>query len=461
VHKAEFTDPVFFVGVAGMGMSSLAEISHHLGYTVQGSDSSSSPVIDNLRAKGLRIFDSHEGKNVDHSRTVVYSSAIPQSNPELIRARNLGLKVIHRSEFLSMLARGRTSITITGTHGKTTTSALISHILTECGVDPTCLVGGIVNSWGSTARCGASNYLVFEADESDGSFLRYSPFVSVVTNIDLDHLDHYGSLEKMHGSFQQYLTQTSSEGCNIVCWDDPVLQNLSSGEIHRLAFGFKLGSDVRCLDYQSSAGETIFRAVVERRLITARTPLIGKHNVLNCLAALSVAQALELDLDQAAAALATFNGVKRRFERYLTTENLVIVDDYAHNPGKIEAFLLAIRQAWPKHRLIVVFQPHRFSRLRTTFSETINALSSSDLLVLLPVYSAGEPLDQDFSLHRIQQSFDDRLDCEVVAASTLDEAVDACASSIKESTMTVVATVGAGDVWKVSHSLKESFSSSN
>ncbi len=440
-------------------MSSLAELALRHGFDVRGSDPAVSPTTNYLKRLGINVFESHDSANVEGCRTVVYSSAIGDQHPEIIQARKLGLRVVHRSEFLQSMAANFQSIAITGTHGKTTTSALISHMLIQCGLDPTCLVGGIVRDWGSTFRYGTSKILVFEADESDGSFLNYRPQISVVTNVDIDHLDHYGNLDGLVSAFQKYLAQTDPDGCNVLCWDDQILRSLNPGETDRVAYGIRLGSDVRAIEVKSQNGRQQFKAVIGKKITSCDLPMIGRHNILNSLAALSVASCLEIDLDLAAQALHSFSGVGRRFERIASFENCELIDDYAHNPGKIEAVLTAIRSEWPNHRIICVFQPHRFSRIRTSFSETCKSLEVADQVVLLPVYSAGESADPEFDFEVMVSKFASTSKTQIVGSKTHDSAVELCASILKSNRMSVIVTVGAGDVWKIAHSLKVNFSS--
>ncbi len=439
-------------------MSSLAELAMRHNFDVRGSDPADSPTLKYLRSLGIKLFENHAPSNVEGCGAVIYSSAISGHHPEILRARELGLKVVHRSEFLQSIAENFQSIAITGTHGKTTTSALISHMLIKCGLDPTCLVGGIVRDWGSTFRFGSSKLLVFEADESDGSFLNYRPHISVVTNIDVDHLDHYGNLDGLVSAVQKYIGQTDSEGCNVICWDDQVLKSLNPGEIERIAYGIKLGSDVRAIEIHSQNGRQKFKALIGKKLVSCDLPMIGRHNILNSLAALSVASSLEIDLEKAAEALQSFAGVGRRFERVASFENGELIDDYAHNPGKIEAVLTAIRAEWPNHKIVCVFQPHRFSRIRTSFAETCKSLEVADQVLLLPVYSAGEPVDQEFEFDVMVAKFESATRTEIIGSKTHQSAVEKCASFLKSNRMVVIVTVGAGDVWKVAQSLKVNLS---
>jgi len=448
--KIKLPEPMHFIGIGGVGMSAIAQSLHANGLKVTGSDSSDSAIISKMAEMGINIQLSHRTANVESAAAVVHSSAISEDNPELIRAKELGLAIFHRSDVLAKILDCYESVGICGTHGKTTTSALISHILQKLNCKPTCFVGGAMNSWESTYAHGAGEWAVAEVDESDGSFLKSSHFVTVITNIDIDHMEYFGTREKQLEAFQKFASNTHSEGCCVVNWDDLPLRQVSNMAPRRLAFGFKLGSDVRAIDYKCREGISSFTAIVERDRFDVTLPQFGRHNVLNALAALATVRALELDVGSAVKALQDFAGVARRQQRYLQSEKLVVLDDYAHNPGKIAAYLESVKENWPSHELIVVFQPHRYSRLRSSLDETIRSFSKCDKLILLPVYSAGEPVDANFSLERLIQSFDEALEStDVMGAVDLNRAEALVSAHTNNDKRTVVSTVGAGDVWKV------------
>jgi UDP-N-acetylmuramate--alanine ligase len=448
--KIKLPEPIHFIGIGGVGMSAIAQSLHANGLKVTGSDSSDSTIINRMAELGINIQLSHRASNVESAAAIVHSSAISVDNPELVRAKELGLAIFHRSDVLAKILNCYESVGICGTHGKTTTSALVSHILQKLNCNPTCFVGGAMNAWESTYAHGSGEWAVAEVDESDGSFLKSSHFVTMITNVDVDHMEYFGTREKQLEAFQKFAASTHSDGCCVVNWDDIPLRQVSNMAPRRLAFGFKIGSDVRAIDYKCHEGISSFTAMVERDRFDVTLPLFGRHNVLNALAALATVRALELDVAAAVKALRDFSGVGRRQQRYLQAERLVVLDDYAHNPGKISAYLDSVKENWPTHELVVVFQPHRYSRLRSGLDETIRSFSKCDKLILLPVYAAGEPVDSNFSLDKLTQAFEDGLEKTVVmGAEDFGRAQALLSTVVHDNKKTLMSTVGAGDVWKI------------
>lgn len=445
--------PLHFIGIGGSGMSTLAELAIKSGFSVQGSDSKPSDTTQHLQKIGVEVKIGH-GAHLAQAATVIYSSAIGEDNVELAEARKKGLKVLHRSEFLAGLMAGKEAITVAGTHGKSTTTAMIAHVLDELGVDPVVASGAPISRYGSAARFGKGRYFVAEADESDGSFLRYEPTIAVVTNIAPDHMEFFKTTEGLCAAFSQYLGRIVEDGYAVVGWDSPLSREVGRAfEKDRLTYGFLLGCDVRAIDYKCSNGESTFTAIVERDQIKCRLPAIGKHNVQNALAAVAVVRALGLDVKAAAAAIATFSGVSRRMSKTFDSPKLKIIDDYAHNPGKIQACLEGIRESWPEWQLQVIFQPHRFSRLETMYDEMLAALKAADVVHVLPVYSAGETTSKDFSPEALAKALVSNHGIDAIPCADFAAAARSVRNRIEYPS--VVLTLGAGDVWRVADLVKD------
>lgn len=435
-------------------MSGLAEYALRNGCVVSGSDLHPTAATSRLEALGANIHYGHQADNLSQAQTIVFSSAIKDDNPELILARSLKLNLLHRSELLDLFMRGKNSVTIAGTHGKTTTSALLTHVIAACGGDPSAIIGGIMIDSGSNTRAGSGDYFIAEADESDGTFLTYEPVVCALTNIDQDHLDFYGSFDNVKKAYHQYLRNSDSDFGAVCCWDDPIVREVSESiGVPRLTYGTILGCEVRAIDIRSSGYSTTFTAIVERDRLSCRIPLIGKHNVLNALCALAVARTFGLNIRAAAESLEHFSGVQRRMELIKKTDKIMVFDDYAHNPGKIQACIKGAREAWPTHRINVVHQPHRYSRIDTMRDTMTRCFQGADNLILLPVYAAGENAPENFDFGGFAK--------EVQLASTVnvylsDDKSEACHQALQLSQHpAIILTIGAGDVWKVSHMLRE------
>lgn len=440
--------PVHFVGIGGAGMSALAELVVKGGTLVSGSDSKASPALTQLEGLGVRVQVGHTADALGDAKTVVFSSAIAPENVELVAARDAGLPVWHRSELLAALLAPKQGITIAGAHGKSTTTAMIAHVLDALGVDPSVACGATIRRYDSPARFGKGLHFVAEADESDGSFLRYEPLVGVVTNIAPDHMEYFKDTDALCSAFSEYLANIVEDGTAVVGWDSALARDVGRRyEGNRLTFGFLIGSDVRGLDVKTENGETSFLAMVERDQVRCRLKMLGRHNVQNALATLAVVRALSLDVKRAAAALAEFTGVARRMALVHDEPELKIFDDYAHNPGKIEASIAALREGFPGWRLHVVFQPHRYSRLETMWGEMLDALKGVDLVHVLPVYAAGETTTQDFSPAVVAKALRDEVRVQAVACATFADAAKSVRDRLEYPA--VVLTVGAGDVDRV------------
>jgi len=389
---------VHFVGVGGAGMGGIAEVLLNLGYQVSGSDLHDSAMTRRLRGLGAQIWEGHDSRQISGADVVVVSSAIEAGNPELEAARQARIPVVPRAEMLAELMRFRFGIAIAGTHGKTTTTSLVASILAEAGLDPTFVIGGRLNSTASHSRLGAGRFLVAEADESDASFLYLQPVTAMVTNIDADHLGTYGGdFGRLQAAFVEFLHHLPFYGLAVLCVEDPTVRRLVS-ELTRpmLSYGIDQPADVQATGLRSQGMETCFsvsRAGHPAPLeVTLRLP--GRHNVLNALAAIAVATDLGVDDAAIQQALARFQGIGRRFQDYgdvcIPQGTVRMVDDYGHHPTEIAATLAAVREAWPRRRLVVAFQPHRYTRTRDLFEDFVRVLNEVDVLVLLEVYAASE-----------------------------------------------------------------------
>ncbi|AHE51915.1 UDP-N-acetylmuramate--L-alanine ligase [Sphingomonas sanxanigenens] len=388
---------IHFIGIGGIGMSGIAEVMHNMGYDVQGSDVAESYVVEGLRSRGIRVFIGHEAANVEGAAVIVTSTAIKRGNPEVERAYQLRIPVVRRAEMLAELMRLKSTVAVAGTHGKTTTTSMIAALLDAGGVDPTVINGGIINSYGSNARLGASDWMVVEADESDGSFLRLDGTVSVVTNIDPEHLDHYGGFDAVKDAFVQFVENVPFYGAALLCLDHPEVQAILPRVRDRriVTYGFSAQADVRGEHVTPVPGGNRFDAVIRHRDGSQRTiadimlPMPGRHNVQNALAAIGVA--LELGIEDATIVegFSRFGGVKRRFTKVGEVDGAIVIDDYGHHPVEIRAVLAAAREG-AQNRVIAVAQPHRFTRLESLMDEFAQAFNDADIVYISPVYAAGE-----------------------------------------------------------------------
>ncbi len=383
---------VHFVGVGGIGMSGLAEILRNLEFEVSGSDLREGENTRALQSLGVQIFVGHRAENVSGADVVVYSSAIKPDNSEIVQAHDQGIPVIPRAEMLAELMRVKYGVAIAGSHGKTTTTSLVATVLRAAGLDPTVVVGGRMASFGSNAKLGTGDLLVAEADESDGSFLRLTPTILVVTNIDPEHLDHYGTHENLKDAFLEFIEKTPFYGLAILCLDHPDVQQLLPRIRRRhVTYGLSPQADYSARDVEFSGTATSFRAFrMGEELGHFRVQLPGLHNVQNTLAAIAAADELEVPLDVVRDALRSFHGVARRFSVVGTPKEIALVDDYGHHPAEIRATLKAARTAY-SGRVLVAFQPHRYTRTQALFDEFARAFNDADEVILADVYAAGEP----------------------------------------------------------------------
>ena len=390
---------IHFIGIGGIGMSGIAEVLKNLGYTVQGSDQSESANVKRLRDSGIHVAVGHRSENLGDAAVVVYSSAVKPDNPEVLAARARMIPVVRRAEMLGELMRLKWSIAVGGTHGKTTTSTMIAHLVETAGLDPTAIIGGIVNTYGTNARMGAGEWLVAEADESDGTFVKLPATIAVVTNIDPEHMEFYGTFDKVQQAFETFVANIPFYGFAALCIDHPVVQAMipKVGDRKIVTYGLSPQADIRGVDVQITTAGARFNVAVtdrlrgEQRVMSDMTlPMYGMHNVQNALAAVAVGHEMGLDEKVMRKALATFAGVKRRFTKTGEVDCVTVIDDYGHHPVEISAVLKAARSACPAGRVVAVVQPHRYTRLHNLFEEFCACFNDADTVIVAEVYAAGE-----------------------------------------------------------------------
>jgi len=393
---------IHFIGIGGIGMSGIAEVMHNLGYSVQGSDVAEGYVVEGLRAKGIRVMIGHQAENLGDAAVVVTSTAIKRGNPEVELALETRIPVIRRAEMLAELMRLKSTVAVAGTHGKTTTTSMIAALLDAGGVDPTVINGGIINSYGSNARLGNSDWMVVEADESDGSFLRLDGTIAVVTNIDPEHLDHYGSFDRVKDAFVEFVGNVPFYGAALLCLDHPEVQAILPRVQDRriVTYGFSAQADIRGENVQPIPGGNRFDVQIRerdgsvRRIEGIEMPMPGRHNVLNAMAAIGVALQMGIDDATIQTGFAKFGGVKRRFTKVGEIQagdgTATVIDDYGHHPVEIRAVLSAARESAGEGRVVAVVQPHRFTRLRDLMDDFQSCFNEADEVYVTPVYAAGE-----------------------------------------------------------------------
>lgn len=451
---------IHFVGIGGIGMSGIAELLHNLGYRITGSDLRESDTTSRLKKLGIKVYIGHDAKNIDDAHVVVISSAISSDNPEVIEAKNRSIPVIPRAEMLAELARLKYGILVAGAHGKTTTTSLVSAILAEGGLDPTVIIGGRLKATGNNALLGHGDFLVAEADESDGSFLKLSPTIAVVTNIDREHMDFFKTIDALKEAFLTFINKVPFYGISIVCIENEHLRSLLPFIRRRyITYGFSNDAELRAENIRKEFMSVKFDVIYKNKKIGVfQVPLPGTHNVLNSLAAIGVALYLSLDVSSVKHALKRFSGIQRRFELKGEVKGIKIYDDYGHHPAEIKATLKAAKEcltlnkqkgtsAQKVGKLFVLFQPHRYTRTRDLLEEFATSFVDADFLIVLDIYPAGEkPIEGiNSSLlveHIIKAGYNN-----VIHASTKGDAIRHIVSNIKRGD--ILLTLGAGDVWKV------------
>lgn len=443
---------VHFIGIGGAGMSALANVLLTLGYQVSGSDLVATPVIQRLEALGGKCYLGHSEKNVRDARLVVISSAINTNNPELVRAREKGIPVIHRADLLAWLMSKQKGIAVAGAHGKTTTTSMLALTLEKNGLDPTIIIGGELNDIGGNAKLGGGEYVVAESDESDGSFLKLKPLAAIVTNIEDDHLDHYGSLENIKAAFRTFLAQLPENGKAVVCLDDPNTRDVLGGlKAPLTTYGFDGRAEYTLgeisLNGHRTRGEVYHRG---RHLGSLELFVPGRHNLLNALAVVALARWLGLDFAQVAGALKEFRGVGRRFQFVGETKGIRVFDDYAHHPTEIKATLQAARTLHPP-RVVAVFQPHRYTRTALLNERFGDAFKDADVIVMTEIYSAGEPPLEGVTTRLIIDAVHKYDGRPVSYCPTLEETVRHLGDIVRPGDL--VLTLGAGNIWTIGQKL--------
>ena len=451
---------IFFVGIGGSGMSGIAEVLINLNYEVSGSDISDSEIIDRLRSMGAEVHIGHAASNIDTADMIVISSAIDHGNPELIAAKLKGIPVLARAEMLSSLMNMKRGIAIAGTHGKTTTTSLVASIFTEARLDPTFINGGIINSFASNAKLGKGDYLVAEADESDQSFLMLQPSVSIITNIEEDHLINYGNdFENLRQAFLSFVKKLPFDGLLIACGDDPEVQKLlPQCSRPNVTYGFDEINDYVISNYEPTEFRSQFLLTYASQSIHIDLNMLGRHNALNASAACVLAIEEGIDTSIIQVALKNFMGISRRMQvvgnMKIKNSNLILIDDYGHHPSEIKNTIESIRESHPKKKLTMVFQPHRYSRTKDLFEEFIEVLQLVDQLILLDVYPAGEDSIKNYeSKDLLKKLKDTTLNVSLSEESTVNIAIE----ESLENHEGIILMQGAGNISKISESLMKAY----
>ncbi len=440
---------IYFIGVGGIGMSGIAELLLNLGYRVSGSDMTASDVTERLASLGGKIYLGHQPGHVEGADVVVISSAIPMDNPEVKAALEASIPVIPRAEMLAELMRLKYSIAVAGAHGKTSTTSMLASILAEGGLDPTVVIGGKLKQINTNAVLGQGDFIVAEADESDGSFLKFSPTIAVVTNIDLEHLDFYKDLDTIKSVFLDFIDRVPFYGLAVLCLDNEHIQNIMPHIKKRYTtYGLNAQADIQAVNVKFETVQSRFSVYFHGQALGDVTlNLPGLHNIYNALAGIAVGMELEIPFERIKYALENLEGVERRLEIKGDAAGIKVIDDYGHHPTEIKTTLDAIRKSWPGRRLLVVFQPHRYTRTNVLFDDFTRSFYQCDLLILLPVYAAGEAKIEGVDHHRLAEGVRHHGHKDVAAFDNSAEAV----SFLKEYAESgdIILTLGAGNVWQV------------
>jgi len=438
---------IHFVGIGGIGMSAIAEILMASGYRISGSDIRPTPLTNHLSNSGAMIYYGHEAYHVNGADVLVYSSAIQPDNCEIKTAKQNNIPVIHRSQMLAEIVHRKFCIAVTGSHGKTTTTAIIGEILSQAGLNPGIILGGILNKQATNATPGKGNFIVVEADESDGSLLNIQPSIAVITNVDQEHMDHYGSMEKVHQAFLAFANKPPFYGATIICADDPVLRSFIP-EINgkTITYGIKHSADFMAQNIKQIGHFTMsFDLVFRNKLIdNLYLNLAGNHNILNALASIAASYLFDIPWTAHKKGLSTIEGVQRRMDIRGQRDQVLVMDDYGHHPTEIVATLKAVKAGWPDRHLCVLFQPHRYTRTKDLFDKFTQSFDMADQIIILPVYSAGEaPIDNVDSQH-LCQAMKNFVPNKVSYTETFEQAI----SQLKTNQKTLLLTLGAGDIRK-------------
>ncbi|MCG8637274.1 MAG: UDP-N-acetylmuramate--L-alanine ligase [Desulfobacterales bacterium] len=446
---------IHFVGIGGIGMSGIAELLLTLGYTVSGSDLKLSHITKRLEGKGAKIFKGHAKDNIKNVNVVVTSTAIADENPEVVQARELGLPIIPRAEMLAELMRIKYSIAVSGAHGKTSTTSMISQILNTAGLDPTVIIGGLLQGLDTNALHGSGEFIVAEADESDGSFLKYAPAIAAVTNIDLEHLDFYKDIEDIKDKFVQFINSIPFYGLAILCLDNEHIQDIMPRiTVRHTTYGMTAQSDLQARNVSFADGKSRFTVHhKDRDLGEILLNIAGQHNILNAMAGIATGLELNIPFETIKKALEEIKGVKRRLEIKGAKKGITVMDDYGHHPTEVMATLTAVRESYPEKRLIVVFQPHRYTRTQGLFDEFTRSFYQSDILMVLPIYEASEKPIPGVTAEKLVEGIKAHGHKEAVFAPDFTQALSMITHKAKEGDM--ILTLGAGDVYTLGEQLVE------
>jgi len=450
------TKHIHFVGIGGIGMSGIAELLLNLGYGVSGSDIRASKVTARLEALGGKIFSGHQREHIEGADVVVYSSAVAKDNPEVMEAKERYIPVIPRAEMLAELMRLKYGISVAGAHGKTTTTSMIASILTCGHLDPTVVIGGRLDIWGgSNAKLGQGEILIAESDESDGSFMILSPTIAVVTNIDYEHLDHYGTMEAIRKAFVDFINKIPFYGLAVLCMDNEEIQGVMPHLKKRyLTYGMSSQADLRAKDLVRGELETRFELIhhnVSLGEVVVGRP--GNHNVLNALAAVGVGLELDVSMEDIRKGLRQPGGLARRFQIKADTQGILLLDDYGHHPTEIAATLLTAKECWPDRRLVVVFQPHRYTRTQLLYDRFMTCFNQADVLILAPLYGAGEKPIEGVDSQMLSQGIKEHGHRDVVLGHDAEDLLRVLLERVRKGD--VVMTLGAGNIYRVGERLIE------
>lgn len=453
--------PIHFVGIGGAGMSGIAEVLLTKGHMISGSDMHESKVTERLRELGAQVHIGHDATHINGAAVVVLSSAVKSDNPEVVRAKEKNLPILPRAKMLALLMQTYQSIIVAGTHGKTTTTSLIASVLAEADLDPTFVIGGLLKSAGCNAQLGDSSYFVAEADESDASFLFLQPEVAIVTNIDADHLSTYdGDFNKLKAAFLEFMAKVPERGAKVVCGDDPVISELLPqlfGKV--ITYGFGDSNSIRAANYEQHELVSHFTLIDDflGQQFEVKLSIPGRHNVLNALAAYAAAQHYGIDPQKIFSALAKFQGVGRRFQLYgdiqIPQGSFTLIDDYGHHPRELQVTIEAVRKVWPDRRLVMVFQPHRYSRTEELMDDFVTVLSAVDQAILLDIYSAGEAPIPGVSSKILAERFAQQTRSPLIYVPQIDQVISVLANTVQP--RDVVLIQGAGDVGHVAPHIAE------
>jgi len=446
---------IYFVGIGGIGMSGIAELLMSLGYRVSGSDLKLSSITNRLEKLGAVIFQGHRGDQIADSNVIVTSTAISADNPEVLAARKKSIPIIPRAEMLAELMRIKYSIAVSGAHGKTSTTSMVAAILHTAGLDPTVVIGGLLKSIGTNALHGNGEYIVAEADESDGSFLKYSPAIAAVTNIDLEHLDFYRDIEDIKDNFVKFINSVPFYGLAVLCLDNEHIQDiLPRITVRYTTFGLSNQADLQARDISFKERKGIFKVIHKGEILGEITlNLAGKHNISNALAAIAVGLELNIAFGTIKKALEKIEGVNRRLEIKGEKRGILVVDDYGHHPTEVKTTLTAVRECWPEKRIVVVFQPHRYTRTKALFDEFTRAFYQSDILFVLPIYAASEDPIEGVNSEILCAGIRDHGHKNVSCVGDFKKSLFLLSDTVQEGDL--VLTLGAGDVYTIGEKLLE------